>query len=96
LDPLLWLLEKGVFHTSLAHNLEGVVASLEATKGQELSSGEDNMDESDEEASQESVEEAVGESEEEVVQDSVVEAINQESATDVLGDEHDSEAVTTK
>lgn len=38
------------FHTGLAFNMEGVASSLKAKSGQELSSGEDALNELDEEA----------------------------------------------
>ena len=38
------------FHRGLAYNLEGVASSLKAKSGQELSSGEDALDELDKEA----------------------------------------------
>ena len=65
LDPLLWLMEKGVFDTDLARNMEVVVASMNEGNGngdgKGSGSGEDS-DESDEEAVQEPVEKAAEES----------------------------------
>ena len=54
-DPL-WLMEKGVFDTVLARNMELVVASMNEGNGdgKGSSSGEDS-DESDEEVAQEPV-----------------------------------------
>lgn len=73
LDPLLWLLERGVFETELARNLKVVVARMNeenssngAEKGS--SSGEDS-DESDEETVQEPVERAAEDSDTEAEQD---------------------------
>ena len=65
LDPLLWLMEKGVFDTDLARNMEVVVASMNERNGngdgKGSGSGEDS-DESDEKAVQEPVEKAAEES----------------------------------
>ena len=65
LDPLLWLMEKGVFDTDLARNMEVVVASMNEGNGNgdgKGSSSGDDSDESDEEAVQEPVERAAEES----------------------------------
>ena len=76
LDPLLWLLERGVFETELARNLKVVVARMNeenSSNGAERGSrsGED-YDESDVETVQEPVERAAEDSDKEVEQDTAL------------------------
>ena len=78
LDPLLCLLEKGVFNKT--HTLKVVVASLSEKSTEDSSSNEDSADKSDEEDIQELAEEEIQELVEDVqesLKGSVHEAIKE-------------------
>ena len=66
LDPLLCLLEKGVFNKNITRTLKVVVASLHEKSTEDTSSNEDSADKSDEEDIQELAEEEIQELVEEV------------------------------
>ena len=74
LDPLLWLLEKGVFNKNITRTLQVVVATLNEKSTEDSSSNERSFNKSDEEDIQELTEEEIQESAVEDVQESVKEA----------------------
>ena len=79
LDPLLWLMEKGVFDTDLASNTEVVVASMNGGNSNgdgKGSSSCDDSDESNEEAMQKPVERAEEESAKEALEDQDSESVS--------------------
>ena len=66
LDPLLWLLEKGVFNKNITCTFQVVVVSLNEKSTEDSSLNEDSTDKSDEEDIQELSEEETQESVEDV------------------------------
>ena len=85
LDPLLCLLEKGVFNENITRTLKVVVASLREKSTEDSSSNEDSADKSDEEDIQELAEGEIQELVEDV-QESVKGGV-QEATKKALGDE---------
>ena len=63
LDPLLWLLEKGVFNKNITRTLQAVVAGLNEESTEDSSSNEDSSDKLDEEDIQKLAEKKIQESE---------------------------------
>ena len=85
LDPLLWLLEKGVFFKNIARTLQVVVATLNEKSTEDSSSNEDSADKWDEESIQELAEEEIQASLEDVQE--TVRGDIQEAPKEVRGDE---------